>query len=157
MGIAEISLIADLATTSAAMVAAAGLWLTWRALAAQSRSADLDNLITLLTSVREAEGRIVEAEDSNREPELVNYFNLVEVYAAAVNNNLLSGASAEVARDRLINDLGIFGASEEVRRDLESAITSPDTFVEMQTFYRRNRERIQAATRREMLRLAASA
>jgi hypothetical protein len=155
MGLAEISLMADLATTAAAVMAAAGLWLTWRALEAQARSVDLDNLIALSSSVREAEGRINEAVESDREREFLNYFNLVEIYAAAVNHNLLSGVSAEVAKDRLASDIGIFSASEEARSYLESAITSPNTFAEMQVFYRRNRERIQAGTRREMLRTEA--
>jgi hypothetical protein len=153
MELQVVSLIADVATTGATLFAAGGLWLTWRALAAQKRSADLENLLALTNSAREAEERLHSASSPEKlEQEIVNYFNFVEVYSAAVNRGLLDAVTYEIAKDRLINDLAILSVSNKAREHLETVITSAETFSEIHQFWKSNSASIQAAIKREALR-----
>lgn len=135
---------ADLATVAAAVLAAVGLLATAWSVRGQARSNDLNALFLIANQLREAEARLLNCatDHERRNEEVVNYLNLLETIATALNSGLFRKATSKIAKDRLANDIAILLANEETRTRIETAITSEDTFRELGRFERNNRQKI---------------
>lgn len=84
------------------------------------------------------------ADPESHNVELVNYINLLETFATAVNARLFGTATRKIAEDRLVNDIAILLASEPSRAKIEAAITSDSTFRELVQFETGHRKRIRS-------------
>lgn len=151
---------ADLATVAAAALAAIGLIATASSVRSQARSNDLNSLFQVTNQLREAEARLgVAAVDPKaNDAELVNYLNLMETLATAVNGSLFGKATRKIASNRLMIDIAILLAHEGTRMRIEKAITSETTFEELGRFGRAYRAEIQrlAKIKQEEFRVLAA-
>lgn len=136
----------DAATVAAALFAAGGLFATALSLRIQARSNDLSSLFYVANQLREGESNLMSsrADPESHNVELVNYINLLETFATAVNARLFGTATRKIAEDRLVNDIAILLASEPSRAKIEAAITSDSTFRELVQFETGHRKRIRS-------------
>lgn len=139
----------DIATVAAAVLAAIGLIATASSVRSQARSNDLNSLFQVTNQLREAEARLGAAavDPKANDAELVNYLNLMETLATAVNGSLFGKATRKIASNRLMIDIAILLAHERTRMRIEKAITSETTFQELGRFGRAHRAEIQRLTK----------
>lgn len=148
---------ADVATVVAACLAAAGLIGTARSVRQQARSNDLNSLFQVTNQLREAEARLMgcETDTDRHDAEVVNYLNLLETFATAVNAKLFGKATRKIAQDRLVNDIAILLANEASRSRIEAAMTSVSTFRELGRFSTKHRLKIRGAQGADMKKAVA--
>lgn len=145
---ADLGTLAALATITAAVLAAVGLigtaWSVWQ----QAKSNDLNSLLQVTNQLREAEARLMgcEADPDRHDAEVVNYLNLLETFATAVNAKLFGKATRKIAQDRLVNDIAILLTNEASRSRIEAAMTSNSTFRELGRFSAKHRRQIRSMT-----------
>ncbi|WP_439529200.1 hypothetical protein [Pannonibacter sp.] len=137
--------LADLATVAATILAAFGLICSARSGMLQARSNDLNSLLQVTNQLREAEARLLECESNSIKysAEFVNYLNLLETFATAVNGKLFGKATLKIARSRLVNDIAILMADAGSRAEIEKAVTSSSTFRELVQFEKKHRRQVE--------------
>lgn len=141
---ADLGTVAALATIAAAVLAAVGLIGTAWSVRQQARSNDLNSLFQVANQLREAEARLMGcgADPDRHDAEVVNYLNLLETFATAVNAKLFGKATRNIAQDRLVNDIAILLTNDASRARIEAAMTSVSTFPELGRFSTRHRRPI---------------
>lgn len=148
----------NVATLVATTLAAVGLLLTARSNIDQARSNDLNSLFYFVKELREAETRLLLAVRSRdvHQAEIVNYLNILEVSAAAVNRKLFGRSTREMAMDRLVNDISILMSNDLTLSEIENAITAETTFQELGKFAGRHREIIKQRTSQNKRKIGSS-
>ncbi|MBL0403649.1 hypothetical protein JKG68_06700 [Microvirga aerilata] len=129
------SLAADVATVGATAIAAIGLIWTALSLRASTRASDLNSLFLMTGHITAAEARLFASRDDpiQQDVDFNNYLNMLETLAAAINGGLFGSVSSKIASDRLCNDIAILMSSDWSRQRIERAVTSPETFCEIQS------------------------
>lgn len=116
----------------------------------QAKSTDLNSLFQLAREIREAEERLFSAKnEEDKLKEINNYFNILEIFAASVNNDLFGKTTQKMAAERLVNDISILMAGEYTRQKIQDAVTSELTFQELSKFAGKYRDLIQARTKQK--------
>ncbi len=120
---------------------AIGIQGTAKGLEQQVKAQDLSTLRQFILDVCEREDRLLKAvpmPDDIYQHALADYMNLLEVYAAAVNHNLIETTTSNIVRDRMINDIALVYRHKEISKSIREAKTSKATFVELDRFQKEN-------------------
>ncbi|MBK1622647.1 hypothetical protein [Afifella marina] len=136
----------QLAAVAGTFLAAGGLIATVLSIRQNTRSNDLRSLFDIVTSIRDAEMRLRAAQNEppRLDAEIANYLNLLEVLAAAVNDDLFGPVARRVAVDRLVKDLAFFRSIPAMRERLDREMQTAETFSEIRKFFQRNERAIKA-------------
>lgn len=121
--------------------AATGIQETAKGLEQQVKAQDLSTLRQFGFDIREMEDRLLKSvpmpEDVYQHA-LTDYLNLLEVYAAGVNNKLIETTTSTIVRDRMINDIAMMLRDKKISKSIREAKTSRVTFVELDRFQKNN-------------------
>ena len=142
----------DGAQIVSALAAAVGLLIAAHSIRQQNNSIDASTVRTLLDDLKQSERDLAaaRADPQKFEREFLNYANHLEVLATCVNSKLFGSVTRHIARNRLIEDLAIFGSTPEAMKLLEGSVDSPNTFSDIRKFLASNRRECDAAKGRRM-------
>lgn len=132
---ANLETAANAATVIATIFAASGLFFNAFSIRGQAKSTDLNSLFQLAKEIRDAEERLLSATNEEiKLREINNYLNILEVFAASVNNDLFGKITQRMAAERPIDDISILMEEEYTRQKIQDAVTSESTFQELSRF-----------------------
>jgi len=135
-----IEIISVVAQSVAALAAVAALaFIGWQIKQARKTS-DLLTLQAFLKDVKDHESALLAASsDDEMEQAFIEILNFLEVYATAINRELIPKVSKVFIRQTLRNSLANIQNAPEWHDKMVEAITSPDTFENLVQFLKDNK------------------
>jgi hypothetical protein len=126
-------------------VSGIGLFVAAHQTRAARKSSDFETLITLESAIREREGVLLAGDsDAKKSQAFVEFLNFLETVAAALNGKLLQKTTRTLAEDKLCSSIAAIQNSPAWYGELQRAITSSTTFMELAKFISRHRSAIDA-------------
>jgi len=140
-----IAIISVLSQCVAALAAVLGLGFIGRQIQQARKTSDLQTLQAFLKDTKEHEDALLSAKtEGEKEQAFIELLNLLEIYAAALNNGLVPKVSKNFISQKLRDSLILIQSAPEWHDKLEGAITSPETFEALGKFMKDNKAAINA-------------
>jgi hypothetical protein len=133
--IIELQILADLATTLAAIVAAISLIVSARALTHQVRSSDFTNYINIVSLLSSAQRRLYEAKNGDEARyELTELMNVMETVAQLYNARSFSKSTRDMAKAYLVEAISFLEMHSHTADAIEKNFINENTFLELAKF-----------------------
>jgi len=130
-----------IATIGGWIVSAGSLFYATRSMSASARAHDLDWLYRYQREVRELEDAITKAaNDVDRQLQLTNILNFLEISAQGLKSGLFPRNSSAVIKDHLISSLATINAHAN---NVTDVIDSPEALSNLLKFIQDNRAEIE--------------
>lgn len=119
----------------ALFVAAVSLIVAVYAIRKGNRNSSVATMLTISEAARGAWKRFLSAKDNDtRSYELAELMNLLEVACAMVNERSIAGASEELLRELLRQELDLIDNDDYAKREIATMLSAPHTFEEIRKF-----------------------
>lgn len=129
---------AAVAAGGSAVAAVVSLVVAWHAKRIQGNSSDFANCLQVVSQLRDAMRRVVDARDDKQQFEFIELLNLMEALALLHNDGKLAASTKKFTGKFLIEAVAWMRASEHMTKLKREAVTGDDTFHELQTFEQRH-------------------
>ncbi|MCF7698240.1 hypothetical protein [Loktanella sp. M215] len=138
------ALLSAFAAILSALAAVIGLgFIGWQIRQARKTS-DFTTLQAFLKDAKDCENALMSDNLGDGRKAFIELMNFLEIYAVALNKGLVPKVSRDVIRLKLCDSLAVIQNAPKWHVVLEEAISSPETFEELQKFMTKNKCRIVA-------------
>ena len=138
---------ASIAQIVAAAASVCGLYFVGAQIRASNKTADIQALQEFSKQTIEREHRFLNATNAaQKEQAFIEFINFLEMYAAALNGNLVPPVSRKIVSDSVVNSIAAIQMAPAWASKFEDAIRTATTFDELGRFMRSNRPKINCVT-----------
>lgn len=136
------SAVAATASAVSAFLSLCAVLITGLLAAKQGIVLEFNNCIDLVKQLSEAERRVKEAVEKDRESKFRDLLNLLETLAMLYDKNRITKAARQYTKKYLIETLAWIDVDENMRRLIEQSLTGLDTFADLGNFRKHHRKEI---------------
>jgi hypothetical protein len=131
----QIAALAFAVALASMIVSVASVLVAWYAICRGNKNSSAVALITLNEGFRQAWQRFIDAkDDSDKQFQLSELMNLVELACAIHSERSLVGVSRELVQDYLQSSLSLLGGNDEIKNRIPKMFQSPETFKYVRRF-----------------------
>ena len=140
-----------IAAGCSAVAAIVSLVVAWQARSIQAASADFSNCLEVTEQLRAAEARVNGAKGNRRSFEFNALLNLFEALALLHNDKKLAPSTRKIVGNYLVEVLSWIRNDDGMKLLMEAAVTSGQTFEELDRFEELHRKEMLEHSRRYAL------
>jgi hypothetical protein len=136
------SAVAATASAISAFLSFCAVLITGRIAAKQGKVLEFNNCIDIVKQLGEAERRVKDSDDKDRESKFRDLLNLLETLAMLYMKNRITKIAREYTKKYLIEVIAWIDVDDNMRRLIERSLTGLDTFADLGRFRNRHRTEI---------------